>query len=650
MKMPMKASTKTSVRAAALCLAACILPSALAPKAFAAPPQVAVDETVYVNLDYYGGVSQMSIVKACDLNGVTSFTDYGEYEKVQNMSNQIEPQLSQGGVAWELADAGGRFYYECTPKNQDIGIPWSFDISYELDGVPKRAEDIAGKAGLVTVRIEAIPNERTNDYYKENMVLMAGMLVNTEDIKSFKAPGAQVQTIGSNQAAFYMATPGQHTTFHFYIGTDSFETIGAVLAMVPATLSQLDETGRIRDDKENVKNAARALDDTLDDILDTLDNLAGGLKATQGGLVQLNEARQAIYDAKGSLYESSGGMRDSMAKLTRSLHTLGGVLGDNQGTLYELGNDIGDVAESLSDMQGEIDRIMASLNRLDNYFGQLKDCEEDAVEELLQKIRDEIGNLKRLLSGVSGKVDTDALLDKVRNVSDKLGDMPYLTIGSSDAEDLIASLRAILSGMVGELRAISGAISGTVDKGHSVIGGIGEMKGSVKHIDSSLNEILRNTDHTLRVTGNLLDSISVFIEDVENTLKGCDEKLNAGTKQTLDGLTQFLGQAVDGLGKTEDLRKNKDIITDVIEDEWNRLEGDFGLLDIDTGAKKVSFTSQKNPEPNSLQIVLRTQEIKAGEAQAVDVDLETDAENIGVINRVKMIFVKIWDSVTGLFS
>ena len=54
---------------------------------------VAVDENMYVNLDYYGNVDRVNVVKGCDLNGQTTFTDYGNYTAVTNMSDYTEPVI-----------------------------------------------------------------------------------------------------------------------------------------------------------------------------------------------------------------------------------------------------------------------------------------------------------------------------------------------------------------------------------------------------------------------------------------------------------------------------------------------------------------------------------------------------------------------------
>ena len=63
---------------------------------YGAPAGVDVDETMYVNLDYYGKTSKVNVVKSCNFNGNTEYTDYGTYENVVNMSNGEAPRIGDG--------------------------------------------------------------------------------------------------------------------------------------------------------------------------------------------------------------------------------------------------------------------------------------------------------------------------------------------------------------------------------------------------------------------------------------------------------------------------------------------------------------------------------------------------------------------------
>ena len=73
---------------------AAVVTAGNAPLSYGAPAAVETDETMYVNLDVYGKAQKVNVVKSCSLNGVTDFTDYGNYLAVENMSTQERGKLS----------------------------------------------------------------------------------------------------------------------------------------------------------------------------------------------------------------------------------------------------------------------------------------------------------------------------------------------------------------------------------------------------------------------------------------------------------------------------------------------------------------------------------------------------------------------------
>lgn len=64
-------------------------------------------------------------------------------------------------------------------------------------------------------------------------------------------------------------------------------------------------------------------------------------------------------------------------------------------------------------------------------------------------------------------------------------------------------------------------------------------------------------------------------------------------------------------------------------------------MNLDATAELISFTSDKNPPPNSIQIVLRTAEISLDDGEDSSVDLETPKPDIGFLARLKNLFNKI---------
>ncbi len=65
-------------------------------------PQSKTDETVYINMDYYGAPTNTRIVKGVNLNGHHRFTDFGTTKDVYNMSTFDEPVIKDNSGVLEL--------------------------------------------------------------------------------------------------------------------------------------------------------------------------------------------------------------------------------------------------------------------------------------------------------------------------------------------------------------------------------------------------------------------------------------------------------------------------------------------------------------------------------------------------------------------
>ena len=186
-------------------MAAVTASTAIAVPASAAPPRVQVDETMYVNLDYYGSETEINVVKGCSTNGVTEYTDYGIYEKVENMTDSTAPSMGDGSVTWKFPDKNQRFYYQCTLPKEEMELPWTFDISYKLNGVETEPKALNGASGLVEIHVKAVPNQKAKAYFRNNMILTVAVPADMSKYYSIDAPGSQLQSVGSYSAAVFMA-------------------------------------------------------------------------------------------------------------------------------------------------------------------------------------------------------------------------------------------------------------------------------------------------------------------------------------------------------------------------------------------------------------------------------------------------------------
>ena len=124
-------------RGAAATLAAVTLVTSAAVPVRAAAPRVQVDETMYVNLDYYGTATQINVVKGCTTNGLTEYTDYGTYDKVVNDDGTVT-------YTFHLRD----------------GIKWS-------DGQPVTAGQIGAAGAMTALLKDALRRARKHPILKD---------------------------------------------------------------------------------------------------------------------------------------------------------------------------------------------------------------------------------------------------------------------------------------------------------------------------------------------------------------------------------------------------------------------------------------------------------------------------------------------------
>ena len=283
-------------RPMALLLAAVLAAAPLCTSALAAGALEPVcDESYYATLDYYGGLMDASVVKSYQTNGHTSLTDHGAYDAIINLTDDRVPTVSNGTVTFDLGeDAPSRFYFEGKTQQPFHSLPWTFSVSYKLNGAPALAEDLAGKTGLVEIDLDVLPNPSASEYSRNNLVLTAATAFNADDILSLEAPGAEVQLVGNLRTVLFMVMPGEEQHFAIRVGSDDFSFSGPVLLAVPATLQQLDQIADLRQAKEKAEDSYDAINDSMDIILNTLDGMSGSLSATASGLDRLNAARGTI--------------------------------------------------------------------------------------------------------------------------------------------------------------------------------------------------------------------------------------------------------------------------------------------------------------------------------------------------------------------
>jgi putative membrane protein len=166
-----------------------------------------------------------------------------------------------------------------------------------------------------------------------------------------------------------------------------------------------------------------------------------------------------------------------------------------------------------------------------------------------------------------------------------------------------------------------------------------------------VQETIADSRNIITTTSTSLRDLRSFLGSLESLMKNTGPNLDAGTQQTLSGLADALRRSTVGLDQTDNIRDAADVITDLIEEKWDSFTGeDNNLLLMDAGAPPVSMTSVKNGTPESIQYIMRTQEITADDSAPQTEETAQPQESSTFFGRVAQIFIDFWNFITGLFK
>ena len=720
---------------------------------YGAPAGADVDETMYVNLDYYGKTTKVNVVKGVNLNGLGEITDYGNYTNVENMSTNDAPVLGDGSITWNLPeDQTGRFYYKCTLDNDQVVLPWDFDVSYKLNGVPTDGDKLAGASGLIEINIKATPNDNANLYYRNNMMLMVTVPVDMSKCYSVDADGAQIQSLGSTTGVVFSALPGEEGDYTVRIGTDSFETTGVIMAMAPGTIDDLNHIKDLKEAKDTWKDAGDALYDSLEQMAKSVESMRDGIGQVQSGVSSAERAREKWSASKDSILAGNDQSLESLTALSQQLETLVPHLQTAKDAAETVHNSMGDIVNTMGDMQEPLrkmyDRLRNVSTTSQSLGDQLDDVREDmawliqnnaqfqvqtttileALPELIASLEDydaadladmDLGDLtdedtRTIVDDQDDPEDTNtdssaeaATEDKNSTETDTSAD----TANDADAADSADSSDAANSGDTAD-------VSDTADTGdtqtlsrahiekHDVPLVAASSSVDLVTLYKMLSKIDKDSREFTQVASNLMDnvgdaaeygadltdSMDLMIEDltalhdsldmyypdlqdslddlselvnrttdamnkgvstmtiVQNTLKDTSGDMDDAAKNSLRGSMELLDKSLNILDSTTGVRTAGRTMKDVMDEQLDKFDTDNRFLFIDPSEDKVSFTSDKNPAPKTLQVILRTDEISLDDENHKETDAETGKTNEGPLKRMWNVLVQMWQAIISIFK
>ena len=408
MRNPVKTAKRQLLRVGSCALSALMVLGSIPAAAIGDGVTATYDEAYYAMTDYYGNLTDGSVVKSYRTNGIATLTDYGDYDEIINLTDGTMPARNGGMTTFRLDEKAlpGTFYFEGKTTKPFQQLPWTISMSYTLNGVPTKAEDLAGQAGVVEIRLDIVPNERASEYARNNY-LEAMAIFNQDDILSLEAPGAQVQLIGNLRAVLFLGLPGEECHYTIRVGSEDFAFGGMTFLMVPATLSQLEEIAKLSERKDDLEDNYNKLSGSIDSLLDAMTAMTGSLNASANGLEQLNKARGIFSNGKDVIYSGTDALREDLSNLADVLEpvegqieTLSKTISDSKSTLRSMTNTVSDLKDDLKDVEsalrdledgtGDVRKVFSALGSLRKSLKALQEALGGTVKDTTDKINESI--------------------------------------------------------------------------------------------------------------------------------------------------------------------------------------------------------------------------------------------------------------------
>mgnify|MGYP000333799035 CR=1 FL=1 len=274
------------------------------------------------------------------------------------------------------------------------------------------------------------------------------------------------------------------------------------------------------------------------------------------------------------------------------------------------------------------------------------------------------------------ETEPDAPLPPSESVGGAVVDL--ISGGLDNAMAEIAKLQKTLAGVMNRLKdptsqVISdlSALCGRIENLSSLLNSAEDLSAAIRHSSADLRDILDDVEDlqdilddyepVLQDTLKTVSSLSAsaiktirdtqgLISDTEALMKSTGATLDDGTKQTLEGLAAVLRSTAKTMGTAGQIKDAKSSICDIIEDTWDEYTGDVNnLLLMDATAEAVSLTDSRNPSPESIQILIRTQEITMPDEDETEAEAAAEVQTT-FWGRVAQMFKDFWAAITGLFG
>ena len=284
-------------------------------------------EIVYANLAATGTPQAVYVVNRFDVAAPGTLVDHGDYTDVKNLTN--ESDLVRSGDVTTVDVEEGVFYYQGDAAQTTL--PWNIALSYELDGKPISADELAGASGALAIRVTTTRNAAVDPAFYDSFMLQITFTLKGQGSSDVQAEGATIASAGQDWTVAFTALPGHDGDFTLKAQVSDFSMDGAQIAALPySSVVDLPDTGEMTDGMADLASAVSQLTDGTAQLAEGIDLLAEGAQGVSEGAEGFGQGLSKLDGGSSYLVSVSGDIRDALAAIAS------GLAGADLGSLADL--------------------------------------------------------------------------------------------------------------------------------------------------------------------------------------------------------------------------------------------------------------------------------------------------------------------------
>ena len=282
--------------------------------------------------------------------GANSINDISELDGIENVKGDEAYTMNPNNMrVWDAK--GNDIYYQGTTQK---ALPVDVSISYQLDGKPISAEDLAGKSGRVTIRFSYQNNQKETieiDGKKRRrfmfpFVMLTGAVLDNDVFSNVQISNGKLLSDGDRSVVMGFAMPGLQESLN--LDKRKLEIPDYVELTADVKDFRLDTTLTV---------ASNDIFNHLD--LEDLDaqNLTSAISQLNDAALELVDGSSQLYDGLSALLEKSGELISGIDLLASGA----GNLNSGAADLYSGASDLNSGASQLSSGLGELNSNSQNL-------------------------------------------------------------------------------------------------------------------------------------------------------------------------------------------------------------------------------------------------------------------------------------------------